>query len=259
MVNDFETASAHPVGDFGDFGTIDFDEAYGDVDVNADLSDQPPPPEDGHYKAHVFITAPEKSDIRGGREFAGVAIRPKYTGSTLKTDDKGRVNGTLYTTVKVMDQATGKILASCKEYVFTHIGNNGTSPALSLAKGMGIDVASPAAIGEFVKAHIQSGKADSALLNYGRGAAISNLLLLDGLKTLIEAAGTEGFTLPSIQVQTVLEAPNGKVDASGFKETDVKIRGSKRLADEGHWPRPDETKIPGARLATNVVSFAARD
>lgn len=245
---------------FGDFEEVNFDEQYEGVDPNADLTDQPPPPLDGEYRAVIFVDKPDnKSDIRAGYEFKGQAIRPSTTDDKVnfKTDDKGKINGTLYLKAKIFD-SDGKVVAFDRPYAFTYVGQNGTSPALSLAKGLGLDLSSPSAIKDLVVTHTQSGLADPGLLRFGKGSQLLNLLLLDAMRVLIEAKGEAGYELPAVQVQTDLEAPSGKKTKDGKDEYEVKIKTSKKIIEQNHWPRPDESKIPKAKLVTKVISFTPK-
>ena len=246
---------------------MDFDQAFEGIDPNADLDAAPPAPADGVYKAFVTLAAgPKDTKIVAGVDVKGRVITPSFNDATkqIKTDDKGAGNGTLHVRVKVLD-ADGKGLTSIAAAVFTYVGNNGTSPALSLAKGMGLDVSSPGAIRELVKAHIQTGQVTPYLLEYGVGLnpqakiqSLVNFLLLDSMRLLIENAGDTGFELAAVKVENTVEAPDGTKKGAYDNKT-VKLRTSEKIMAAGHWPAVDTTKLgyEKAKIETKIANFAA--
>ena len=254
-----------------EFDLVDFNPDFDGIDVNAGLDDQPPPPMDGVYTALITLSPTKDSKkiagLNGPVDVKGMAIRPSIDETTgkLKSDDKGRINGSLFFRLQLISHANGEDLGNVNPFIngfaMTYVPKQGkgagTSPALSLLKGMGIDTSSGASIADFVRTHAQQG-ADTRLTQFGRGTALTNLLLLDGMRSLIEAAGDRGYELPAVSITTNLEVPDG-TKRGQYDNMKVKLRGSTRIVAANSWPTVDESQFSGGKLKTEVANYASSE
>ncbi len=225
------------------------------INLEANSMDNPKPPVDGGYQIRLKLSsiAKTKKDesgkeitnqkLVGGIDYAGESIAPQGDAATIKTDDQGRANYTLYTVAEILNDA-GKALRKVDTYVLTNM-RNGTSMALDLAKA--IEAGSPGTL-DFA----------TALTKYNDPGKTPNPVwygLVEAIKELLES-NPEGLIVPGY-VTSILEQSTGKKDANGYDEKKVLARGSDQIIAKypAHWT--GDQQPDGFRLETKVKGFKA--
>lgn len=226
------------------------------ITPDANSMDNPKPPVDGTYTVNLKlapIPATKKkegkdvpnSKIVAGKEYVGAVIVPQGDAASVKSDDQGRANFTLFLEAEVLNDA-GKRIRTLPLYVTSNTNRNGASMLFDLAKV--ILETHPSSQFDLVAA-VQKYNDPSESPNpvwYGVAEAVAELL--EGNPT--------GLPVPAF-VTTNLEKTTGKKDAKGYDESEVLAYGSEKIQKKFPEFWTGDKLEDGYRLNTVVKGFKA--
>lgn len=225
------------------------------INPEANSMDNPKPPTDGTYSVNLKLAPIEltkKVDgkdvpnvkLVNGKSYLGKAIVPQGDATSLKLDDQGRVNYTLYLEAEIRN-AAGKKIRTVDLYVTSNVFNQ-TNMLMDLAKiiigmygGTALDLVG--AIGK----HNTPGTSPNHVW-LGIAEAIEELI----------AGNPSGLPVEGY-VSNNLEQATGEKGANGYDKMKVLAYGSDSIIKKfpEHWT--GDKQPDGFRLITFVKGFKA--
>ena len=225
------------------------------ITPDANSMDNPKPPVDGTYTVNLKlapIPATKKKDgkdvqnskIIAGKDYVGSAIAPQGDAASLKSDDQGRANYTLYLEVEVLNDA-GKRIRTVQDYVLSNTNDNGASKLYDLAR---VIVATHGDVLDLV----------AAIKKYNDPSAAANPVWLGVAEAIAELfeGNPDGLQVPAF-ITTNLKKATGKKDTKGYDEYEVLAYGSDSIQKKFPQYWTGDKLEDGFLLETKVKGYKA--
>lgn len=224
------------------------------ITPDANSMDNPKPPVDGTYTVNLKLApvpATKKKDgkdvanskIVAGKDYVGAVVVPQGDAASLKSDDQGRANYTLFLEAEVLNDA-GKRIRTLPVYVTSNTNRSGASALFDLARvivevhgGNVLDLV--AAVKKYNDPSVTPNQ-----VWYGVAEAIAELL----------EGNPDGLQVPAFVTTNLLKA-TGKKDSKGYDEQEVLAYGSDKILKKYPEFWTGDKLEDGYRLETVVKGF----